>query len=63
MTNCLHMLLTNSNKILSTAATNTCSFDEVTKTAKWSEYGPDLSDCYLSVDYLIQQLYAGKFSV
>ena len=43
-----------------TAATYTCSYDEATKTAKWSKYGPNLSDCYLSLDYLIQQLYAGN---
>ena len=45
--------------ILFSAAIYTCSIDELTETAKWSKYGPDLSDCYLSFDYLVQQLHAG----
>ena len=58
LTNESHMLvLTN---MFYTAATYTCSYDEATQTAKWSKYGPILSDCYLSLDYLVQQLYEGN---
>ena len=42
------------------AASNTCFYDEATETAIWSKYGPDLTDCYLSFDYLIQQLHSGE---
>ena len=45
---------------IKTAASYKCTYDNETNTPIWSKYGPDLSDCYSSLDYLIKQLNEGK---